>query len=548
MQQRKPVLLSAANDKRLEEELEVWRLREGMIRGAYGVLVNWKEEDREEAAAGGRDASDAGKSAFVASASAVLIGAVILRLGGRAALVSVLGLDVVADLGIGDKIDEVVSYADALGPLAVLGFIGAWVVAKVFLIDFISIALALSSGILFGGVFPGALLATTGATIGSLVAFQLSRGIAQPRVASAVESQPVARALAKVVEEDGFKTVFVLRLAPILPIPLGAYSYIYGASKLSWLPFSAATFLGGIKPYLVDSYLGVFTKQIIDGDAMDSSKDLILLVGLGVLVLVGVFATELAGESWDLVQQEVKLDEQRRREAIENATLAADDLDEEGESSWKIGPVDMDALKSQAYEMIPREWREESREVWKELDDFAEYQWVPAAKAAVEGRRSRAAAEKVMPGADSDNPFMRLLASLATPAEGSEEAAGGSVQAQAAPTVIQTAKAAAAASTSSSSEANAEQQEEPPSAATFFYGEDTATPADLAERRKRAAWSVQGGLGRTALTSLYFTFALANAAKRKWGEYPEEEKELEQLLGLSDPEASELSVPNATIA
>ena len=94
---------------------------------------------------------------------------------------SVLGLDVVADLGIGDKIDEVVSYADALGPLAVLGFIGAWVVAKVFLIDFISIALALSSGILFGGVFPGALLATTGATIGSLVAFQLSRGIAQPR-------------------------------------------------------------------------------------------------------------------------------------------------------------------------------------------------------------------------------------------------------------------------------------------------------------------------------------------------------------------------------
>ena len=35
------------------------------------------------------------------------------------------------------------------------------------------------------------------------------------------------------VEEDGFKTVFVLRLAPILPIPLGAYSYVYGTSKLN---------------------------------------------------------------------------------------------------------------------------------------------------------------------------------------------------------------------------------------------------------------------------------------------------------------------------
>ena len=34
-------------------------------------------------------------------------------------------------------------------------------------------------------------------------------------------------------------------------------------------------------------YLGIFSKQIIDGDSLDASKDLILLVGIGVLVLVG---------------------------------------------------------------------------------------------------------------------------------------------------------------------------------------------------------------------------------------------------------------------
>ena len=100
--------------------------------------------------------------------------------------------------------------------------------------------------------------------------------------------------LTKVVEEDGFKTVFVLRLAPtrtdtctdtrtdtrthtrtthrttalhhaphvrgatardaldlthprlapILPIPLGAYAYVYGTSKLNPLTFAAATCLG----------------------------------------------------------------------------------------------------------------------------------------------------------------------------------------------------------------------------------------------------------------------------------------------------------------
>ena len=40
----------------------------------------------------------------------------------------------------------------------------------------------------------------------------------------------------------------------------------------------------------------------MDGASLDDSKDVLLLVGLGALVLVGVFATELANESWDLVQ------------------------------------------------------------------------------------------------------------------------------------------------------------------------------------------------------------------------------------------------------
>ena len=263
------------DEKQLEQELDVWRLREGMIRGAYGVLVNWKEDEREERAqrdtAGADSTVDATRSAFVASATAVVVGALVLRLGGRAALVSVLGLDMVADLGIDEKVNEFVAYASALGPLSVLGFAAAWVAAKVFLLDFISIGLALSSGILFGGVFQGALLSTTCATLGSLVGFNLSRGNLQKRVESAVQGQPVARALAKVVEEDGFKTVFVLRLAPIIPaLPLGAYPYIYGASNLSAVPFATATFLGGIKPYLIDSYVGVFSKQILDGDQMDS--------------------------------------------------------------------------------------------------------------------------------------------------------------------------------------------------------------------------------------------------------------------------------------
>lgn len=45
------------------------------------------------------------------------------------------------------------------------------------------------------------------------------------RLAPQLEKRPALRALEKVVSEEGFKTVVTLRLAPVLPIPLGAYNY-----------------------------------------------------------------------------------------------------------------------------------------------------------------------------------------------------------------------------------------------------------------------------------------------------------------------------------
>lgn len=46
----------------------------------------------------------------------------------------------------------------------------------------------------------------------------------QPR-AGKLDKRPALRALEKVVSEEGLKTVVTLRLAPVLPIPLGAYNY-----------------------------------------------------------------------------------------------------------------------------------------------------------------------------------------------------------------------------------------------------------------------------------------------------------------------------------
>ena len=116
--------------ERLAKQEDLWRFREGLLRASYTALVNW-EEDGKEAAAEPSEAAEPAKSAFVASAVAVVAGSLVLRLGGRAALVSLLGLDMVADLGLEQQIDTAVEFANAFGPLAIVGFLGAWCVAKV---------------------------------------------------------------------------------------------------------------------------------------------------------------------------------------------------------------------------------------------------------------------------------------------------------------------------------------------------------------------------------------------------------------------------------
>ena len=218
----------AGDELAVTREEESWAQREKWTRGLLSLVALVKltllQQDADKAAAAARAGDSAStaatKSAVVSSAVAVVVGAFLLRLGGRAALVSLLGLDLVADTGISSQVDQVLGFASGAGrPAAVAAFFGAWVVAKVCLLDFLSVALAFSSGLLFGGVLEGGVMSSLGATLGSLCGFYLSRTLLKDRIARAVESRPVARALATVVAEEGFKTVLVLRLAPLPALP-----------------------------------------------------------------------------------------------------------------------------------------------------------------------------------------------------------------------------------------------------------------------------------------------------------------------------------------
>ena len=120
-----------------------------------------------------------------------------------------------------------------------------------------------------------------------------------------------------------------------------------------------------------DSYLGYFGKELIDGSASngDSLKDIILLVVLGVSVLIGVFASQLAGETWESVTNEIEIEKQKRQ------AMEKEDGDKEVIESlfgfdlplWIVGAqVSLNRAEARIEHMIETEY---AAKVWNCTDD-----------------------------------------------------------------------------------------------------------------------------------------------------------------------------------
>jgi len=243
-----------------------------------------KNEDTLEEIKKDKDASL--KLTLGVSAFFLAIGATVFRFGGRAAFVQLLGLDFMTNVDMKGQVDTLVDSFNNLGDLKYVAFLFAWIIAKCVCIDFFTLVLALSSGVLFGGIGEGALASVTASSIASTVPFLFSRYSSFRKLAQIeINKRPTWRAVDKACSKDGFKTVFVLRLSPLLPIPIGMYNYLYGATSVSFSDFFLGLTLGSAKPYLLDSYLGVYGKSIMDGD--NSQNDYLFAFVIFVLVLVG---------------------------------------------------------------------------------------------------------------------------------------------------------------------------------------------------------------------------------------------------------------------
>ncbi|MEI7216867.1 VTT domain-containing protein [Pectobacterium carotovorum] len=140
--------------------------------------------------------------------------------------------------------------------------------------------LAIAAGFLYGPL-TGTLATSFAGLISAVLAFLISRYLARNHIHIWLARFPRAAAIDTAVSSDGFRVVFLLRLASILPfIPV---SYLMGVARIRVGTYVLATWSG----LLPGTFLYVFVGSLVSGISQLSEGGKILSPFTGMLTVAG---------------------------------------------------------------------------------------------------------------------------------------------------------------------------------------------------------------------------------------------------------------------
>lgn len=139
--------------------------------------------------------------------------------------------------------------------------------------------MTITGGLAFGPAW-GTAAAMVGATLRACTEFAVARLLGREVVAKLLKGK--AAALDARIGENGFKTVLLIRLIPNLPFDMQNYGL--GFSRIGFVPYASATFLGMLPGCFAYVYLGY---------SLTDPKQ-IWKLGVAVLLIVGLIVLQRA--------------------------------------------------------------------------------------------------------------------------------------------------------------------------------------------------------------------------------------------------------------
>jgi len=174
-------------------------------------------------------------------------------------------------------LQSVVDDIAAMGDKGLLYFAAVYTLAEVLAIP--AIPLTASAGYLFG-LRNGTLVVLLSGTLAAVIGFLIARTFLREKVEGILNEYPKFQALDRVIGEQGFKIMLLLRIAPVFPFSLS--NYFYGVTKIDFGSYFLATILGFGPGCLAYVYTGTVGKAL----TMPSASSEPWYVYAGILALI----------------------------------------------------------------------------------------------------------------------------------------------------------------------------------------------------------------------------------------------------------------------
>jgi uncharacterized membrane protein YdjX (TVP38/TMEM64 family) len=192
---------------------------------------------------------------------------------------------VVLGRAAGAYIQPFAQWVDGLGFWGPAAFVLGYAIAVVAFVP--ASLLTLGAGAIFG-IAHGVIYVFVAATIGSCLAFLVSRYLARSAVERKLEGKPKFSAIDRAVEAEGLKIVFLLRLTPVVPFNL--LNYALGLTRVRFADYAIASvgMLPGTLLYVYSGKLAGDVAAVAGNPAVARGWGYYSLLALGLAATLAV--------------------------------------------------------------------------------------------------------------------------------------------------------------------------------------------------------------------------------------------------------------------
>jgi uncharacterized membrane protein YdjX (TVP38/TMEM64 family) len=190
-------------------------------------------------------------------------------------------------LPVEDWIEDFTAWISSLGRWGIIAFGFIYAVGTLLLAP--GSVMSIAAGLAFG--FWGVPLVLVSATTGAALAFLIARYLAHESVSNLLQDRPKFQAVARAIDEQGWKIVALVRLSP--QVPFAMTNYFFGVTNVGFWPFVITTVIGVAPATLVYVYLGALGRS---ASGHTTLQWIMLGVGLIAAVAAGVLITRKAKE------------------------------------------------------------------------------------------------------------------------------------------------------------------------------------------------------------------------------------------------------------